>query len=129
MKQVLVAYDSQPVDAAMNELEEKVLWEQLQFTSVREFIALERAAFRVWKQAGGSVPDATRVVDIQLRFSEKMNVAYKAFILSEDTHGRHDPQLKKQWSKFKVVFRRVGLYMSRLCSNCDGNFCYFIVSA
>ena len=89
------------------------MWEQLQITSVREFIALERAAFRVWKRAGGSISDATRIVDIKLRFSEKMDAAYRAFILSEDTHGRHDPQLEKQWSKFKVVFRRVGQAVAR----------------
>jgi hypothetical protein len=59
MKQILIAYASQSVDAAMDEQEAKILWEQLQITSVREFIALERAAFRVWKRAGGSISDAT----------------------------------------------------------------------
>jgi hypothetical protein len=53
------------------------------------------------------------IADIKLRFGEKMDAAYRAFVLSEDTHGRHDSQLEKQWSKFKVVFRRVGQAVAR----------------
>lgn len=66
---------------------------------------------------GVSVSYATRITDIKLRFSGKMDEAYRAFILSEDTHDRKDPQLEKQWSKFKVVFRRVGQVVARSDDN------------
>ena len=42
-----------------------------------------------------------------------MDSAYQAYVLSEDTHGRHDPLLEKQWAKFIVVFRRVGQAVQR----------------
>ena len=95
------------------EQEAKQLWEGIQITNVREFAALERAAFRVWKRAGGSISDQTRIADIKQRFSPQMEAAYNAYVLSEDTQGRHDPQLEKQWGKFKLVFRRVGQAVQR----------------
>ena len=113
VKEILVAYGSQSMDAAMDEQEAKQLWEGIEITNVREFAALERAAFRVWKRAGGSISDQTRIEDIKQRFSPQMEAAYNAYVLSEDTLGRHDPQLEKQWGKFKLVFRRVGQAVQR----------------
>ena len=113
VKKVLVAYGSKSVNAAVDEQVAKELWEQVEIESVREFTALERKAFRNWKRAGGSISDSTRIQDIKSRFSDQMLAAYKAYILSEDTHGRHDHLLEKQWSRFKAVFRRVGQAVER----------------
>jgi hypothetical protein len=113
VKEILVAYGSQSMDAELDEQEAKQLWEEIEITNVREFTALERAAFKVWKRAGGSVSDQTRIENIKQRFSQQMDAAYQAYVLSEDTHGRHDPQLEKQWARFRVVFRRVGQAVQR----------------
>jgi hypothetical protein len=113
VKEILVAYGSQSMNAALDEQEAKRLWEGIEITNVREFTALERKAFKVWKRAGGTISDQTRIEDIKQRFSLQMDAAYKAYVLSEDTHGRHDPQLEKQWGKFKLVFRRVGQAVQR----------------
>ena len=106
VKEILVAYGSQSMDAALDEQETKQLWEEIEITNVRESTAPERAAFKVWKRADGSVSDQTTVENMKLRFSQQMDAGYQAYVLSEDTHGRHDPQLEKQWAKFRVVLRR-----------------------
>jgi hypothetical protein len=113
VKKVLVAYGSKSVNAAVDEQVAKELWEQVEMTNVREFTALERRAYRDWKRAGGSISDSTRIQNIKSRFGSQMMAAYNAYVLSEDTHGRHDPQLEKQWSRFKQVFRRVGQAVER----------------
>ena len=113
VKQILVCYGSKSVNAALDEQVAKGLWEQLEITSVREFTALERRAYSDWKRAGGSISDSTRIQDIKGRFGSQLLAAYNAYVLSEDTHGRHDPQLEKQWSRFKQVFRRVGQAVER----------------
>ena len=43
--------------AALDEQEAKQLWKEIEITIVREFTALERKAFKVWKRAGGNISD------------------------------------------------------------------------
>ena len=53
------------MDAALDEQEAKQLWEEIEIANVREGGSVE-----VWKRAGGSISDQTRIENIKQRFSQ-----------------------------------------------------------
>ena len=81
-------------------------WGGVEITNVREFAALEssRAAFRVWKRAGGSILDQshqTRIEDIKQRFSPQMGAAYNVYVLSTPSGSSPLNHLSKSHDRFR----------------------------